>query len=236
MPWCLTPVQMGRWLLGFRISWVTPPLACYGNGVTLCQWHCSVTTLPHCFLVQKLMSKWSIVSSQVLQALTLRLKVKHESPLITMHIVSSTNAMTDVPSRSFGSKANRFCQAADKVIILYNCLFPLLNQHSWTIFWYYNDICTRVISVLWMQALGMEEGWWLPSTEHPSGPIGQPMYNLWGWTLIFRTRLSPSESYASWGFLHKYDQANMAEENRSKVIQWLSCSRPLVRLFPWTTM
>jgi hypothetical protein len=56
--------------------------------------------------VRKLAAKGSLVAGQLLRALSLRLKMKQVSPLTTMHIEGSKNALTDVPSCSFGSNLN----------------------------------------------------------------------------------------------------------------------------------
>eukprot|EP00956_Cyclotella_meneghiniana_P024898 scaffold50779_cov23-Cyclotella_meneghiniana.AAC.1 len=46
----------------------------------------------------------SKVADQLIRALALRLKKRHVSPLATLHIAGEKNAMTDIPSRSFGSE------------------------------------------------------------------------------------------------------------------------------------
>ncbi|KAL3793071.1 hypothetical protein HJC23_003079 [Cyclotella cryptica] len=56
------------------------------------------------------------------------------SPLTTLHIAGQSNAMTDVPSRSFGSEAKWHCSSDTAFLTLYNSLFPLPNQNSWNLF------------------------------------------------------------------------------------------------------
>ena len=53
---------------------------------------------------QRITSNSLAVAGQLLQALTLRMKLKGVSPLTTLHITGKQNAMTDIPSRSFGSE------------------------------------------------------------------------------------------------------------------------------------
>ena len=53
--------------------------------------------------VQRLAAKHSQVAMQLVQALALRMQLKRSSPLTTLHIAGQRNAMTDIPSQSFGS-------------------------------------------------------------------------------------------------------------------------------------
>jgi hypothetical protein len=54
--------------------------------------------------VRRLAAKGSLVAGELLRALALRMKQKQVSPLTTLHIAGHKNAMTDIPSRSFGSE------------------------------------------------------------------------------------------------------------------------------------
>jgi len=56
--------------------------------------------------VRRMASKSSVVAGQLIRALALRLKVKGASPLTPLHISGVQNAMTDIPSRSFGQPKN----------------------------------------------------------------------------------------------------------------------------------
>jgi len=53
--------------------------------------------------VQRLASKSSVVAGQLVRALALRLKTTGASLLTPLHIAGVENAITDIPSRSFGS-------------------------------------------------------------------------------------------------------------------------------------
>jgi hypothetical protein len=54
--------------------------------------------------VNRLAAKGSLVAGELLRALALRMKAKQVSPFTTLHIAGQENAMTDIPSRSFGSE------------------------------------------------------------------------------------------------------------------------------------
>ena len=52
----------------------------------------------------------SLVAMQLVRALTLQFKNAGASPLTPLHISGEENAMTDIPSRSFGSNLAWFCK------------------------------------------------------------------------------------------------------------------------------
>jgi hypothetical protein len=54
--------------------------------------------------VRKMAAKGSKVADQLLRALCLRMRQRNISPLTSLHIPGKKNAMTDIPSRSFGSE------------------------------------------------------------------------------------------------------------------------------------
>jgi hypothetical protein len=75
--------------------------------------------------VQRLASQQSPIAMQLLRALALRLHINRASPLTPLHISGVHNAMTDIPSRSFGSEPKWFCQTDADLRTLFNTLFPL---------------------------------------------------------------------------------------------------------------
>ena len=93
-------------------------------------------------------AKGSLVADQLLRALSLRMKLRQVSPLTTLHIEGKKNAMTDIPSRSFGSEPKWFCKDDTELLTLFNKTFPIPQQNSWTAFQPSSAICMRVISVL----------------------------------------------------------------------------------------
>ena len=77
--------------------------------------------------VQRMASKSSMVAGQLVHALVLRMKMDGVSPLTPLYVAGKKNAMTDVPSCSFGSEPKWFCKSDAKLLSLYNKLFPLPN-------------------------------------------------------------------------------------------------------------
>ena len=58
--------------------------------------------------VKRLAARGSLVSMQLVLSLTLQLKKSGASPLMPLHISREENAMTDIPSRLFGSNLSWF--------------------------------------------------------------------------------------------------------------------------------
>ena len=183
--------------------------------------------------VNQMASKSSDVAGQLLRALSLRLKMKGVSPLTTLHVPGKQNAMTDIPSRSFGSNPQWYCKTDTDLLNLFNKKFPLPNQASWTVFRPTKEICTRVLSVLRMQATTMEEWTRLPKVGELIGEIGSPSSNLWEWTLTYRMSHTKSESDASLGLEDYNDLDTMVARNKYKLEQSLRRSQPLARRLLW---
>jgi hypothetical protein len=118
------------------------------------------------------------------------MKQKQVSPLTTLHIAGHKNAMTDIPSRSFGSEKKWYFKNYDELLTLFNASYPLPNQNSWTVFQLSYEISIRVISVLRMTAFGMAEWRRLPKLGSHTGKVGRATSNLWEWTLTYREPLS----------------------------------------------
>ena len=100
--------------------------------------------------VKCLAVRGSLVSMQLVRALTLRLKKAGASPLTPLHISWEENSMTDIPSRSFGSNIAWFCKNDTDLLKFFNKNPPLPNQVSWTILSPYNAASMKVISALRM--------------------------------------------------------------------------------------
>jgi hypothetical protein len=101
---------------------------------------------------------------------------------------------------------------------MYNKIFPLHNQQSWTVFNISTDLFTRVLSALQMKGLEMDEWQGLPRSGRFVGAIGEPTANLGDWTLTYRVPPTGTFVGTSWGL-----------QERSEVD-----SRPLARRSPWT--
>ena len=142
--------------------------------------------------VQRMASKSSAVAGQLLRALALRLKMKGAAPLTPLHIAGEENAMTDIPSSSFGSVPKWHCKNDTDLLHLFNTKFPI-PQSSWTVFHPTNAI----FFVLRMQDTTMEEWTQPPRAGKRIGAIGAPMLHLWGWTRGYKTRSSKPKAGAS---------------------------------------
>ena len=136
--------------------------------------------------VRRLASRHSVVAAQLVRAMVLRMKLRGACPITPVHIPGVENAMTDIPSRSFGSVREWFCKTDTDLLTLFNSRFPLPDQASWTVFRMTSKVFMRVISVLRMQVTELEEWRRLPKIGALIGNIGAPMSHLWGWSLTFR--------------------------------------------------
>ena len=63
--------------------------------------------------VDRLASKHSVVSGQLVRAIALQLKLNRCCPLTPLHVPGTRNIMADIPSRSFGSNAQWHCKTND---------------------------------------------------------------------------------------------------------------------------
>jgi hypothetical protein len=102
--------------------------------------------------------------------------------------------MTDIPSRSFGSEQKWHCNSNNELLTLFNNLFPIPSQNSWTVFQISYTVGMRVTSVLQMKDSTLEEWRRLPQVGKHTGAAEQPMSHLWEWTLSYRTPRSLTES------------------------------------------
>ena len=183
--------------------------------------------------VQRMAAKHSTIAMQLLRALALRLQLAEASPLIPLHIPGMDNAMTDIPSRSFGSDPKWHCKTTEQFLTLFNQSFPLPNQESWTIYHISSKLATRVISILRTQDFTMDEWRRLPIKGTLIGTVGSPMSFLWEWTHTYRKPRTNTESAHYPDTPHESVLGTMDEENRSALVQSLALSRPLARRSPW---
>jgi hypothetical protein len=183
--------------------------------------------------VRKMAAKGSKVADQLLRALCLRMKQRNISPLTSLHIPGKKNAMTDIPSRSFGSEKKWHCKTDDELLTLFNASFPLPSQNSWTVFRPSSGIKQRIISALRQQALEMDEWRRLRKPGTLTGEIGTATANLWDWTLGFRTSStanSNNTSTCSWQWSEK---DTTVTDVRSELLRFRRRSRPLTRRSCW---
>jgi hypothetical protein len=167
--------------------------------------------------VQCLATRGSMVSAHLIRALALWLKLNKICPITPLHIAGEENSMTDIPSRSFGSKPKWHCRSNTDLLTLFNNLFPIPSQNSWTVFQVSYAVGMQVTSVLQMRDFTLDEWPQLPKVRKHVGPVSQPMLYLWEWTLSYRTPRSLSESTSSQVLQDASEQATTVKENRFKL-------------------
>ena len=185
--------------------------------------------------VERLASRHSIVAMQLIRALALRLQLQKASPLTPLHIAGIHNAITDIPSRSFGSIPKWHCPTDTHLLNLFNTMFPLPTQASWNVFQISSEISTRVISILRTKDFSLDEWRRLPKTGKNIGIAGAPMSDLWDWTLTYRTPPSQQPREHSQDLQPESEQDSTAGDARLQLQQSIALSRPLVRRSLWPT-
>jgi len=183
--------------------------------------------------VQRLATRGSMVSAHLIRALALRLTLNGTCPITPLHIAGEENSMMDIPSRSFGSKQKWYCKENITLLTLFNNLFSIPSQNSWTVFQISYVVGMRVTSMLQMKNFTLEEWRRLPSVGKHVGAAGQPMLHLWEWTLSYRTPRSLSESASSQDLQGASVQDTMVKENRFNLEAFLAQSRLLARRSRW---
>jgi len=136
-------------------------------------------------------SKRSAVANRLLRVLAIRLRVNRASPLVTRHLAGERNALGDIPSRSFGYKAEWKFDSDIDFLAYFNKTFPLPDQNSWTGFHLNGAVSTKVISELLTRGSSMAEWRRLPTLGKKYGTNGRPTADiskyLRTWTsVIFR--------------------------------------------------
>jgi hypothetical protein len=183
--------------------------------------------------VTRLASKWSLVAEHLVQALALQLKIQRACPLTPIHIEGKCNAISDVPSQSFGSNPAWKCDMDANLLTLVNPMSPLPHQNSWTVFHLNCKVVMHVTSALRMTHFTLDYWRRLPRSGRHIGKIGAHMFNLWGWIRTLTTHPSTPKCAASPDLYSKHDPASTAEDDRSKVALYLKQSRPLARRSHW---
>jgi hypothetical protein len=183
--------------------------------------------------VQRLAAKHSTVAMQLVRALALRLQLQHTSPLTPLHIAGKKNALTDIPSRSFGSEPTWFCESDTDLSTLFNASFPLPNQASWTVYQPSSKIATRLISTLQTKVFTLDEWRRLPTPGRNIGPVGEPMLHLWDWTRTCTIPRTCTKHAPSLAMPPEFEADTTGEDTKFALGQSLWLSRPLERRFPW---
>jgi hypothetical protein len=98
-----------------------------------------------------------LVAEHLIQALALCLKIMHACPLTPMHIKGKQIGIADVPSRSFGSNPAWTCTSDSELLNIFNTLFFLPMQQSWTVYCPNCTVVTCMTSALQMKPFMLDD-------------------------------------------------------------------------------
>ena len=119
-------------------------------------------------------SKRSRVANRLLRVLAVRLRKNRASPLVTRHMAGERNSLGDIPSRSFGYKAEWHFERDIDFLAYFNKTFPLPNQNCWTGYRLHSAVASKVMRELLMQGSSMDEWRQLPMLGRKFGKSGRP--------------------------------------------------------------
>ena len=123
-------------------------------------------------------SKRSAKANRLLRVLAIRLRVNRASPLVTRHLAGDRNALGDIPSRSFGYKAEWHFKSDIDFLSYFSKTFPLPDQNCWTGFRLNGAVSTKVISELLTPGSSMAEWRRLPKLGERYGKSGRPTADI----------------------------------------------------------
>lgn len=218
---------------GLLLLWLVMEHMCQLEKTPGCHVGLYSDNTPTVHWVRKLASRSSKVAMQLLRCLAFRLKIVKASPLTPIHVAGVRNALTDIPSRSFGSEPKWHCKTNDQLLALFNSTFPLPHQASWQVYQPSKEQCMRVISVLRMRPTTADEWQRPPKPGKLYGATGVNMSHLWDWTLSWRWLPTKSESESSRDTPHESELASLVEEERFKAAQYQASFHPLARRLQW---
>ena len=181
----------------------------------------------------RMVARHSRVVAHLIRVLALRMKIAQVCPLTPLHIPGKQNAIANVPSRSFSSNPAWTCHTDIDLLTLFNKLFPLPQQASWTTFRLNSRPVMRVIPALRMKAIMLAEWQRLPKIGRHTGTIGSPTSNLWEWTLTCRQSRTPIKCDSSWDLPPGYAQGSTGADATSNLAQSMALSQPLARRLRW---
>jgi hypothetical protein len=185
--------------------------------------------------VTRLASKGSPMAARLIQALSLQLKLVHTSPITTIHIHGHQNAITDIPSWSFGSNLAWHCKTHTDFLMHFNKMFPLSSQNSWTMFLPASKIFMRVIPLILMPHSTLDTWRQLPNIDNHIGHTGAATAGLWERMLTCRTSPSNIKSEQSFVSHPASETDTTADTGRLELQQSVALSRPLGRRSPGCT-
>lgn len=218
---------------GMLLLWLVMEDVCDIGSIPGCRVGLYSDNMPTVSWVRRMASRQSKVAMQLLRCVAFRLKLVKALPLTTMHVAGKQNALTDIPSRSFGSKPQWYCHDSQQLLTLFNATFPLPAQASWQVYQLSSEQRTRVISVLQTQHTTADE--WQRPPRHGTlfGPTGKATSRLWDWMLTSRWSHTTPGSESSPALPLGAAVASLVEEEKSRAAQFQASSRPLARRLLW---
>ncbi|KAL7525054.1 hypothetical protein ACHAWF_002174, partial [Thalassiosira exigua] len=102
-------------------------------------------------------SRRSAAANRLLRILAIRHREKRASPLVARHLAGELNTLGDIPSRSFGYKAEWHFVEDDAFLTFFNQKFPLPLKNSWQGFRLTSAVATKVTNELLTEASSMAE-------------------------------------------------------------------------------
>ena len=172
------------------------------------------------------------MANRLLRVLAVRLRVNRASPLVTKHMAGKQNHLGDIPSQSFGFKAEWHHPADREFLSFFNQTFPLPNQLSWTGFRLRSAVVTKVMSELLTQASPMDEWRQLRKIGQKFGGSGKTIADLTRsirtWTAVTLTRWPELRSTTEGA------SARGGEDDPSPLEQWHRTSAISRRRSVWT--
>ncbi|KAL7525321.1 hypothetical protein ACHAXR_003320 [Thalassiosira sp. AJA248-18] len=185
-------------------------------------------------------SKRSRVANRLLRVLAIRLRKNRASPLVTRHIAGERNSLGDIPSRSFGYKAEWNFEKDNDFLEFFNTSFPLPSQNCWTGFRLDDGVCSKVMRELLTQGSPMAEWRQLPTLGKKYGRSGKPTVisseSLRIWTAATSKPQPESQQCSEDGFgkengdapsaLHTFEPVSGASTRRSL---WRQAASPSTR-------
>ncbi len=105
----------------------------------------------------RLASRRSLIGARLIRALALRMKLNKCCPITPLHVAGKQNIMADVASRSYGSNPKWHCNSDRDFQLMFNSLFPLPSQNTWSVFRLNTALCMKVILLRWKSGVAFQK-------------------------------------------------------------------------------
>ena len=162
-------------------------------------------------------SKRSRVANRLLRALAIRMRKNRASPLVTRHLAGIRNTLGDIPSRSFGYKAEWHFVKDTDFLNFFNNTFPLPSQNSWTGFRLASGVASKVMQELLMQGSSMAEWRRLPKLGIKYGKNGRPTASL---SKYLRTWTAATSKPSPESQPCLEEKSEKAKEEKPSALEW----------------